>query len=226
MKSRLRASTMAFASLFIFGCGALSAIGADLDTSRLPRVSGGKEIYASTASTIFTTPQTVSQTTAALSLSLAAQGWQRYIAPFTSYANDPNSTTLSFKKGPQGLSVYITVAPAQNNATSVQYGAIALQTDLPFPPDATDIEYSPTRPHLICKTAQPVGAALAFFGAELAAQGWSAWSTRDAAKIPPGSPIGDVTPKGGYAWFVQDGKPPPELHTLREKWLGAVWPAE
>jgi predicted metalloprotease with PDZ domain len=26
--------------------------------------------------------------------------------------------------------------------------------------------------------------------------------------------------------IVQDGKPPPELHALREKWLGAVWPAE
>ena len=26
--------------------------------------------------------------------------------------------------------------------------------------------------------------------------------------------------------FVPDGKPPPEIHSQREKWLGAVWPAE
>ena len=39
--------------------------------------------------------------------------------------------------------MFITIAPAQNNATSVQYSALPLKTDLPFPKDASNIEYSP-----------------------------------------------------------------------------------
>ena len=44
---------------------------------------------------------------------------------------------MSLKKGARRLSVFITVAPAQNNATSVQYTAIALKNDLPFAKDAS-----------------------------------------------------------------------------------------
>lgn len=63
-------------------------------------------------------------------------------------------------------------------------------------------------------TSQPVENSLAFFGKELAAQGWSAWSTKDAAKIPPGEKIGESTDKGGRAYFVHDNRPPVML-TLR-----------
>ena len=41
------------------GAAAQSGASATLDTSRLPRVSGAKQIYASPATTIFTTPTTV-----------------------------------------------------------------------------------------------------------------------------------------------------------------------
>ena len=61
---------------------------------------------------------------------------------------------MSLKKGTQALNVFITIAPAQNNATSVQYAAVALKTDLPFPKDASNIEYSPDRPLLTAVTAR------------------------------------------------------------------------
>ena len=101
------------------------------DASRLPRVSGAKEVFASPATTIFTSPDSVAQTADTLDKVLAAGGWQKYIAPNTAYRQDPTSRIMSLKKGTQALNVYISIAPAQNNATSVQYSAIPLKTDLP-----------------------------------------------------------------------------------------------
>lgn len=118
--------------LFAFAC--LAALGGcnesksddgTFDTNRLPRVTGAKEVFASAATTIFTSPDSVAQTADTLDKALAAAGWQKYVAPNTAYANDPKMRMLSVKKGPQALSVFINFAPAQNNATSVQYGARA-----------------------------------------------------------------------------------------------------
>ena len=55
-----------------------------LNTSKLPRVAGAKEIFASPASTIFTTPNPVAQTADTVDKTLAADGWQKYVAPHTS----------------------------------------------------------------------------------------------------------------------------------------------
>src|SRR5579863_3575274 len=45
------------------------------DTSKLPRVAGAKQVFASPASTIFTSPDPVAQTAAALDKVLADAGW-------------------------------------------------------------------------------------------------------------------------------------------------------
>jgi hypothetical protein len=91
-----------------------------LNTSKLPRVPGAKEVFASPASTIFTTPNPVTQTAETVDKALAAEGWQKYVAPHTSVSSDADQRTTSLKKGPFALGVFITVAPAQGNATSVQ----------------------------------------------------------------------------------------------------------
>ena len=123
------------------------------DTSRLPRVAGAKEVFASPATTIFTSADPVAQTADTVEKALAAAGWQEYVAPNTARATNPDQRIVSLKKGAQGLSVFITIAPAQNNATSVQYAAVALKNDLPFPKDGSQIEYSPDRPLLTAVTA-------------------------------------------------------------------------
>ena len=124
------------------------------DTSRLPRVAGAKQVFASAATTIFTSPDSVAQTADAVEKALAASGWQEYVAPNTARARDQAQRIMSLKKGTQALNVFITLAPAQNNATSVQYAAVALKTDLPFPPEAGNIEYSPDRPLLTALRAR------------------------------------------------------------------------
>ena len=183
------------------------------DTSRLPRTAGGKEIYASPAATIFVSPDGVAATAGALAKTLAGLGWQRYAAPFTSRSDDPAFALMSLKKGPQALSVYVAVAPAQNNATSVTYSSVALANDLPFPAGASDIEFDPNRPYLAASSQEAAATLLNFFREELITRGWSPWSMQDFSKTANA----DVaTPGGGYAYYVRDTKQALLLQVTRE----------
>src|SRR5450755_3083427 len=93
------------------------------NTSRLPRVSGAKEVFASPATTIFTSPDSVAQTADTVDKALAAGGWQKYVAPNTAYANDPTTRIMSLKKGTQALSVYITGAEQRHQRAIRRVGA-------------------------------------------------------------------------------------------------------
>jgi hypothetical protein len=177
------------------------------DAAKLPRVSGAKEVFASPATTIFTSPDSVAQTADNLEKALTAGGWQKYAAPNSATANDPAMRLLSMKRGPRALSVYVSVAPAQNNATSVQYSELPLKTDLPFIKDAANIEYSPEQAILRLVTAEPADKALDFYRKELEGRGWSLWSEKVNGKQGPGGPSGMVHEKGGYAHYVTDKDP-------------------
>jgi hypothetical protein len=213
MKIKSSVSAIALAcAIAVAGTGLANAADALIDTSKLPRANIAKEVYASPATTIYTSTESVAATAEATRKLLGAQGWQSYEPPFTSKEDNPSSKLMTLKKGSQGLTAFITVATGQNNATSVQYTVRELETDLPFPKDAANVEFSAQRPYLKCLSEMPVEAALAFFGAELTSRGWSAWSTKDVAKIPPGEKIAEANDKGTYVYFVRDGKPPVRLY--------------
>ena len=174
-----------------------------LNTSKLPRVAGAKEIFASPASTIFTTPNPVAQTADTVDKALAADGWQKYVAPHTSVSSDTNQRTISLKKGPFALGVFISVAPAQGNATSVQYNAVPLKNDVPFPKDATNIEFDPNKPLLTLVSADPIDRTLDFYRKELGPLGWSLWSQKLNGVQPPGGTSGELSKSGAYAYYLQ-----------------------
>ena len=208
-----RGTTPHAAVLFSLFCGLLLAVGCSkapqqqaegvLDTSRLPRVAGAKEILASAPSTIFTTPNPVAQTADSLDKALAAEGWQKYVAPNTSLLVNDSQRTLSLKKGPLALGVFITVAPAQGNATSVQYSVVALKNDLPFPKDASNVEFDPNKPLLTLISAEPVDKTLEFYRKELSPLGWSLWSQKLNGVQPAGGASGELTKSGAYAYYLQ-----------------------
>lgn len=184
----------------------LTAAEVALDTSTLARVVGATETYASPATTIFTSSDTVPATAAAAAKLLAADGWLVYEDPFSSRAEIPNQRQMTLKKGRQGLSVLVTLAPAQGNRTSVSYTANPIADDLPFPADATEIRYAPDRPHLALVTATPLDASLAFFRDEMAARGWVGWSRKDNRKATAGEDTSEPNPKGKFAFFVREGE--------------------
>jgi hypothetical protein len=202
--------TLACLSVIAAGCNESKteapANGA-FDSSRLPRVSGAKEIFASPAVTNFTSPDPVAQTADTLDKALATAGWQKYVAPNTAYANDSNMRNMSLKKGTQALTVFITVAPAQNNATNVQYSALPLKTDLPFTKDASNIEYSPERALLTLVTAEPIDKTLDFYRKEMSTRGWAIWSDKTNGKQAGDGPSGTVHERGAYAHYITDQNP-------------------
>ena len=172
------------------------------DTSRLPRTAGASQLYASPATTIFISQDSVAKTAETLASDLGRAGWQRYEAPFSAKAETPDQAIMTFKKGKQGLNAFITLAPAQGNKTSVQYSGIPFENDLPFPADAREILFDPSRPYLSCYTDVPVAETMRFLNGELIARGWVPWSTKDKAKKPDGA-IHD-TDHGQFSYFVQD----------------------
>jgi hypothetical protein len=191
------------ALLLAAGCSKSEKSDGALDTSRLPRVAGAKEVFASPASTIFTTTNPVAQTADTVDKALATEGWQKYVAPHTSLLASDSQRSLSLKKGAFGLGVYITVAPAQGNATSVQYNAMALKNDVPFPKDASNIEFDPNKPLLMLLSAEPIDKTLEFYRRELAPLGWSLWSQKLNGVQPAGGASGELTRSGAYAYYLQ-----------------------
>ncbi|MFG1287687.1 hypothetical protein [Xanthobacter versatilis] len=189
----------------------------DFDASKLPRLPGAKDVFASPFTTIFVSPQAIGPTADAVEKALVALGWQKYAAPNTASAENPTMRTLTLKKGRQALNVFITVAPAQNNAISVQYSAVPLKVDLPFTADAADIEYSPDRPSLSLVSGEPVEKLLDFYRQELASRGWVLWSAKANGKQAPGGPSGTFHERGGFAYFVSDQEPKATLALVLQK---------
>ena len=179
-----------------------------LDTSALARTPGATETFASPATTLYTSPDTVAATATSVARILAAEGWQAYSDPFGSKAENPNMEMMSLKKGKQGLSVFVTVAPAQNNATSVSYAAIPISDDLPFLGDATEIKYAPDRPYLSLTTQAPLNAALDTYRTEMTTRGWAAWSRKENREGAPGEDTSEPNDAGKFAFFVRNGSRP------------------
>lgn len=201
-----RTSVFAF---ICFGLTAGTAIAQEpLDTSKLPRSPGAREIFASVPTTIYATPDSVSLTAEAVRHALAGKGWQQFSPRTSSQAASDQLQIANFKKGGQGLNVFINVAPAQNNATSVSYSALLMKYDLPFPKDATDIAFDPDRPMLSLVTSASVDDTLSFYRTELTALGWSRWNARTGAMAATDSAAGEMTERGAYSYYKRDDGQP------------------
>jgi hypothetical protein len=195
---------------------AAASAGDSFDTSTLPRIAGAKETFASAPTTIYISPESVARSADLTRGALTARGWQEYTDPFSRRAENPDMSIMSFKNGWRGLNVYIAVAPAQRNATSVSYTAVKIANDLPFPKDADEIKFAPNRPHLNLVTAMPIGATLSYYRTELGTLGWALWSGKDSARAAPDSEPGIASERSGHAIYVKD-RHRPLLLTLNRR---------
>lgn len=144
----------------------------ELDMRTLPRFADAEVIYEDKATTIYVTPAEVAAVADFSRRELGVLGWQEYTQPNTAMADDPTMKQMTFKKDGQGLSVFITVAPAQDNKTSVQYAPIPLLADLPALADARNIEFSDSQLYLGYTTPSDFNAVIAFYREQLVAPEW------------------------------------------------------
>ncbi len=177
-----------------------------VDVSRLPRLEGAKEDVgrSSSGQLSYTVAGSVPTTVTAVRKLLAADGWKQFESP----SEKPSATSLSFKKGPQGLTVFFTMAGGQANQSGVNYIADRLTYALPFPDDATDIVFDERRPYLSCITAGTLVATRDFLQRELGALGWSPLSATDAAARWPDADVDEKVANGALAYYTgQDQRP-------------------
>lgn len=221
MSAFARKSALAVLCLQIIGCGVAQAEG--LDTSKLPRSPGSKEIYAGPSSTIYTTQTNVNQTAETVRALLRANGWQQF-APNASTQPATNEMNIAtYRKGPQAISVMVNTAPAQKNATSVNYTATLMRHDLPFTADATDIVYDPDRPMLSLMTGGSVDQTLSFYRSELVARGWSRWTSKGGKIDGVTGPAGETTDHGAFSYYVRENNTQPIILLLQRKPDGRLW---
>ncbi len=189
----IRRALLGATSLVVLAATAVAA--EDFDASRLPRPADAKIVFFGAPVTNFTVPGKVADAADAINKLMLAEHWQPFVAPFSSNPKLPDFVVTRFKKGNIAMEVDVSVAPAMSNATFISYTGLINESDLPFPADATDIQFDSARPYLACVTAASIDDTLKFFTTELAARGWT--------PRPENARPDRKSDKGAYATFTR-----------------------
>lgn len=171
----------------------------------LPRLDGARRDPSRemSGSLNYAAPGSVPATVINLGKLLATDGWTAYAQPL-----EQSTTSLYFKKGPQGLLVTLTMAGGKSDQSSVTYYAHRIVADVPFPPTATDIVFDENRPYLGCASTGTVASNFAFFATELAALGWAPLSATDIKARWPNADIDTPAATGARAYYGRDRQLP------------------
>jgi len=221
MLARSRLRLFALVCVAALGLGCETAFASYIvDTSRLPRISGSREVYATPSATSFTTRESMTRAFELTASALIDDDWQPYDDPSAARTSDDSVRSMSFRKEGRALSVQISTTPSQANATSVRYTELSLRNDLPFPKDATRIKFDADRAYLSFITARDAESTLAFFRDELRGSGWTLWSARDGAPQADGGIAGELTGDGATAYYVRDNSRPLMLTLGRREGSG------
>ena len=200
ISSAIRRCTALVIASLLFG-PATPALAAELDVHTIPRVPGATDVHAFPGTILYTSPTSVDDTGKAIYDLLTAGGWQRFEAPPYEAQGAGEYTQYDMKKGPHAISVYVMMAPAKGNATSVQYGVYPDTENLPVPADATEIAYSIRAPHLECLSKQTPEALLDFYRKELTALGWARFTA-------PKPDVAQKTSNSIRTHFIKENKDP------------------
>lgn len=195
---------MIIISVFVLSAGSRAFAQEAIDTTKIVRLPNSKELFAFPQSTSYTTPLSVPEALTAISTLLVNDKWQSYEQAFASQSTPPNLAIVNFKRAHELLSVMITPAPAQNNATAVSYTGLVPGYDLPFPTNASAIKYDPTRPYLNCVSASDPESLSRQIRDGLQKRGWQPWSAKDAKRVADAD---QKTGSGITAFYVRSDAP-------------------
>jgi len=170
----------------------------NVDVRALPKYADAESLPGgdNQMTAIYFTPAKVAEAADFTRTELTSLGWQEYVQPNTAYAEIPDSQTLTFKQNATALTAYITVAPAQEGKTSVQYSVVLLNSDLPVMADVEKIELDDTEPYLGYTTPADFAAVTDFYRQEMSARGWEEIAD-----------IGVETPEQVALFFTDEAQP-------------------
>ncbi|WP_314954328.1 hypothetical protein [Bradyrhizobium cosmicum] len=176
---------------------AAAADGGVVDVHSLPQLEGAVEDTSRPdpyrVEYRMPTPEAV--TSPAVKKLLSADGWVPYVRPL-----EEKSATLNFRKGRQGLFVYLTQAPGRPDQSVVHYSTDRIYSNVPFPDGASDIVFDGTRPYLGCIAPGALDATSDFFGREMAAIGWQKLTPETAARWT--TSLDETVPNGLRAFYA------------------------
>ena len=155
----------------------------NVDLQSLPQIADAESGFVFPNILTYFSPTPVVDVVRFTRSELAAQGWLEFVRPNTATADNPESQTRTFIQNGLELTAFVTVAPAQDGKTSVQYSLALLPGDMPAPADATDLEFDKAEPYLAFKTGQTVEALIDFYREAMPTTGWS--ELPDSASIAP-----------------------------------------
>ncbi len=170
-----------------------------VDVRALPRLEGAVEDTSRTESyrVSYGVPTVVAVTAAATRKLFAADGWVQFLEPF-----DEKSSSLNFKKAQQGLGVSFTQGLGRPDQSVVYYSPDRITSNVPFPPDATDIIFDRHRPYLGCIAPAALDTTADFFRKEMEAIGWKPLSATEAAARWPNGPFSETVANGMRAYYT------------------------
>ena len=146
-----------------------------LDAEKLPTGEQMSLIYGGKTTAIRVSKASVAEATENVARALAADGWQEFTTGDHDRLANAEMADLDFRRGRNHVSVYVCVAPAQNNQTSVQFGVHAIDHELPAPPTATEIKFDDDRWDLTFHSPQPMAELADFYRQAMPAAGYQAF---------------------------------------------------
>ena len=137
--------------------------------NKLPLPPGAEPLFVGDVSAMFLTAAEQKPTIEKCRELLVQAGWQPY-----GEAGDQ----FFFKKNAVRLSAYITIAPAQQNKTSLTFTSELMSVDLDAPPDATAIHFAESTGSLHFDSTQSLEKLIGFYKQRLESLGWKPTTER------------------------------------------------
>ncbi len=132
----------------------------NIDARNLPCPDGCEQLYASQSSTMLVSEAPVKEVAAAIRELVADEGW---IEHNFLQSSTPEMAVINFVKNGIDLLAYVSVAPAQDGKTTVQYAFTIMAHDVPIPPGATDVKLTSSTPELQCLAPQNIESTAKFY---------------------------------------------------------------
>lgn len=140
----------------------------NVNLKSLPVVKEAKPAFINEATAMYATSEAVPEVTQKTQQLFMDAGWEPY--GFIDAA--PDTRQFAVKRNAIRIFIMVSVAPGQNNATSIMYSSSLLAADISAPPDAEEVQFNGATKTLLFRSLQDYEAVAKFYQETLPGKGW------------------------------------------------------